>query len=144
VQQDGADDVDDEAAGGDDQHERALHLLRLAEPQCGLPEDDAGNEEECGAVHQRGQDLHAEVAVRPRRRRRLAGDPEGEVGQGQRGDIVEHVAGIGHERQRVGQPATDELHDHERGCDGQHHDEPLAAQLADVVVVAVVVMVWWL
>src|SRR5690606_3815739 len=60
----------------------------------------------------RRQNLRAVVAIGVARRRRLLRDPDREERERERSGIGEHVAGVGKQRQRVGDQAPDELGDH--------------------------------
>ena len=58
VQRPGRHQVHHQTDGGDDEHRDALHLLRLEQPPPCLVEDTDGDEENRGAVDERGGRQH--------------------------------------------------------------------------------------
>jgi hypothetical protein len=115
-------DVDDQAAGRDDQHRGGGHVRRVGEAGDRLDhhvDRDAGQQH---GVGQRGQHFQA---VETERALRVGGGPAGGGDRRQRhGDaehVGEHVAGVGEQRQRAGHQRGGRLDQHE---DGQQRRGP--------------------
>ena len=113
--------VDEQADGGDDEHESGLDVRWIADPPDGLDEHVHRDGDQQQPVGDGGQDLHplpAERAsspgrpLRQRDRPECQGDPDGVGG---------HVPGIGEQGQGPGQDGADHLqHEHR---DGEAQDE---------------------
>ncbi len=121
-------DVDQEASDGHRQHQPAEHLDRREQPADRLDSDPDHDRDQRHAVDEGGEHLEAMIAVGAAVVVAAPADPEGGVGQGERSRVGGHVPGVGEERQRAGDEAASDLHDHERA--GQRHrpeDAPLIA-----------------
>ena len=123
VQQRQADQVHDQPRRGDGQEEPGPDRLGVLDPLDRLDHDPAGDAEQRRAVHQRGQDLPAEVAVGLGVVGRPLGDPRREQAEGQRADVGEHVPRVGQQRQRAAEPAADGLDHHEGAGEPQHQPQ---------------------
>ena len=108
------DDVDDQAAGRDGEHETAVDLRSLAEPAPGLEQDPRGDHPQNQCVGEGGQNFGPLVAERAFHGRggRLGacGKQRQAQGDGQR----QPVSGVGQERQAAGQDAAGHLRDRHR------------------------------
>ena len=85
----------------------------VGEAAGGLDDDPGGDGEEREAVDEGGHHREAVEAVGAARVGRAAGDAEGEPGHGEGGEVGQHVAGVGEERERAGDEAAGDLDDHE-------------------------------
>lgn len=111
--------VDRDADQSQRKHQLPLYLGRRQEPAGGLEADQASQDQESGAVGQRGEDLGPFEAVRQPSLRGPGSQPNRDQGQGDRGRIGQHVAGVRQEGQRVGEDADHDLGGHEAGDQGQ-------------------------
>ena len=106
-------EVDEEAGGRDGEHQAALDRARVGEPLDRLDDDPGGDREEREAVDEGGEHREPVEAVGAARVGRAAGDAEGEPGHRQRGEVGQHVPGVGDQRQRAGEEAAGDLDQHE-------------------------------
>ncbi len=127
-------DIDQEAEDGDAQHGAAHHRLRRHQAARCLDDDAAGDNEKHQAVAEGDQHLQSFEAVGALVVRGPARKAEGEPGEEQAGEIGQHVAGVGEQRQRAGDQAAGRLYHHETAG-----DERRPEQAAFVVAVAVAV-----
>ena len=114
------------------QHGAAEHRLRRHQAARRLDDDAAGDDEQHQTVAEGDQHLQPLEAIGALAVRRPAREAEGEPGEKQAGEIGEHVAGIGQQRQRAGDEAAGRLDHHERAG-----DERCPEHAALVVAVAV-------
>ena len=101
-----------------------------------FPDDPHRDEQQRGAVQERGEDLEAQVAVRALVGFGALAEPRDEQRERERGDVGEHVAGVGQQRERVREVATHRLRDENDGRDGER-DAQAAHRAAVPVRVAV-------
>ena len=99
----------------------------------GLDDDPGGDREEREAVDEGGEHREAVEAVGAPRVGRAAGDAEGEPGHRERGEVGQHVAGVGDQRERAGEEAAGDLDEHEAA--GQERGDADGAGAGGVVVV---------
>ena len=125
--------IDHEAAGGDHEHDHPLHLGGRAEALDRLDRDQQGDGDQRGALRERSEDLGARVSVGALRARRSLCDPDREQCEHQRGDVREHVPGVGKQRQRARDQAAHDLGQHVDGGERQHEAEPARVRLPGVV-----------
>ena len=127
-------DVDGEAERGDDQHGRAGDLDGVEQAPDRLDGDPGGDREEREPVDEGGEHGEAVEAVGAPPVGRAPRDARREPGQRQRGEVRQHVPGVGEQRQRARDDAADRLGDHEAA--GQQRDDaepPLLAGTRMVV-----------
>ena len=122
----------------------------MPEAQDGLGDDPDRDRQQRCAVQERSQDLPSEIAVRLLRRLRLPAEPHDEEREPERGDIRQHVARVGEQRQGVGEHAPDDFDHQEQRGQRQGDLQPPACPLLSMcrtpgVTVAgpVVVRGWW-
>ena len=108
------DDVDGEAEDGDGEHHPALDRGGMGEAAGGLDQDEGGDGEKRQAVDEGGHHRDAVEAVGAARVGRAAGDAEGEPRHGEGGEVGQHVAGVGEEREGAGDEAAGDLDNQER------------------------------
>ncbi len=131
VQQPHARQVHEEAQGGHHQDGDARDVRRLPEPLVGGDQDGDRHHAEHDAVDERGQDLHAVVAVGLGRRGRALGEPDREQAQQHASRVHQHVGGVGEEREAAGPEPDRRLHHQE--CGGQPEDGEQAVLVAGAV-----------
>ena len=131
-------DVDEKPERRDDQHQPAQHRLGREEARDGLPGDPPADDEEGEPVDEGDEHLRAIEPVGTGGVGRAPCETEGQPGQHQRGEVREHVAGVGEKCERAREDAAGDLGQHEDadedGCDG---DPALARAMCVVVCVAV-------
>ncbi len=116
---------------GNHQHRAAEHRPGLHEAPDRLVDDPNRDSENGEAVGEGNQRFHAAEAVGEAHRGRAFGEMEGIPGEPQRDGIGQHVAGIGEQRQRAGDPAADRFRDHEAaGQKGRDQHTRLVARAA--------------
>ena len=114
-------------------------------------DDPAGHREEGHAVDEGGEDRNPVEAVGAACVGRAPGEAEGEPGERQGGEVGQHVAGVGEERQRAGEEAARHLGEHEAageecrdadgaGAGGVLGRDGVAVRVAVAVIVAVAVV----
>ena len=140
------DAVDEDAGAGDRHDDSARHRLRIAEAAQGLPRQRADGDEQQRGVEQRGENRRAAQAVAEPRRRRAPGQHGGEPGDRQRQNVAEIVAGVGQQRDRMGENAARNFGDDEAGverdADGERPAEIGGAwRVAMAVTVAMIMIV---
>ena len=117
-------DVDEQPERGDDHHDAAGDLRRGHQPLDRLIDDPGGDGEQRKPVGERDQHLEAVEAVSAPP---VGGTPrqaEPEPGERERGEVGEHVAGVGEQRERAGGDAARHLGEHEGA--GEQRGEPHA------------------
>jgi len=95
------DAVDGQADAGDHQHGARLYRGGGAEPADGLMHDERAREHEDHAVDECREDLGTTKSVRMGARTRPLRDALRDDGQGERATVAQHVARIGHQRERA-------------------------------------------
>ena len=105
-------------------HRPGLDGRRVDQPgDAGVRQVGADHQQHQG-VEQRGQDLGAVPAERRARSGRSGGDVRRPEREHDRGGVGGHVAGVGEQRQRAGDPGADQLDHHHRRGDDQHQPQP--------------------
>ncbi len=129
--EDGAgDDVGRQAEDGDGEHQAALDRLGGLEALIGLEADHGGDPPERDAVEEGGEDLEAAPAEGAAGRRGPGREPEREQAEAERGDVGEHVAGVGEEGQAAAREAAGELDDEDgRGDEEGDLQRPLVLRV---------------
>src|SRR3989442_7704199 len=95
-----------------------------------LEADPERDHNQGGPVHERSQDLEPQQAERALGGHRPLGERRHHQRQAQGGHVGQHVARVGQQGQRVGQPPAHGLGYHHRGRDRQHEPHPPPALLA--------------
>ena len=113
LQQEERGDIHQQAEHGDDHHDAARHLRGGHQPLDRLVDDPRGDGEQREPVGEGDQHLEAVEAVGAPPVRRTPRQPEAEPGQRERGEVGEHVAGVGEKRERAGGDAAGHLGEHE-------------------------------
>ena len=92
-------------------------------------DDPHADDQQRQPVDLRGQDLDAPVPERPAAARGTGRQGGRENGETERRDVGQHVAGVGEERERIGDETEDDLADHEEPDQDQRAGEsaPVAA-----------------
>jgi len=130
MQDAGAHQVGREARRGHGDEQAGADRRRIVEPAPGFDADPRRDRDEHRAVHEGGEDLEALQPVGALRGRRALRDARHEYGEAEGGDVGEHVAGVGEQRQGVGQPAPHRLgsqHDRSDPEDQRHPPGAFAA-----------------
>src|SRR2546429_1736072 len=115
---------------GDDQEQRPVHLCGGLEPAVGLEPDTERDHDQGRPVHERRQDLQPQQSERPLRRHRPLCQCRHDERQTQRGHVGQHVARVGQQGQRVGEPPAHGFGNHHRSRNRQHDLHPPPALLA--------------
>ena len=115
----------------DDQHQDVHHVGWVAEPPGRLDEHVDRHAEQQHRVGEGGEDLQP---VQAERVVPAFGASAGELDRGEghaeADHVGEHVAGVGDQRQRVGDDAGHDLHQHEDCEDGERYEEPALVPLS--------------
>ena len=90
----------------------------------GLDEHENAMSEQEDRVHDRGEDLEAQVAIRALTVGGPTGEPDREQGESDARDVGEHVSSVGEEGQAVRRDAAGELDDEDADGDGEDRDQP--------------------
>ncbi len=135
----GRHDVQDGAGNGHRQDQPGPHVRRLDEPVDRLEDDEAGDHQQRDAVGLRGEDLQASEAERERALGRARGELERQQREAERARVGEHVAGVGEQRERVGDDARGDLAGHHEQDQRQRAPQPLGVVRRSVRVEAVIV-----
>lgn len=116
-----SDQVRGEAEAANNQDDlRVRNLGRVEEARnCFENDGDAEGDQEDG-IEEGAQNLCAQPAVRVLVGGCLLSEVDGPQADEQRYDVVEHVEGIGHQRQGVDQETGDQLDEEERRADPEH------------------------
>lgn len=115
--QDGeGENVDQQAADGDDHEDIAHHLDRVEQAVDGLPDDPERKQDQKDAIGEGGEDLHPREAIGALRVGRALGQLVADPGEGQRARIGQHVRSVRQEGQRAGDQAAGHFGEHEGGC----------------------------
>ena len=126
------DQVDEQADGRDRQHRDAGDRMRRTEPLPGLGEDVAGHRRQHQGVGECGEDLDPVVPVGPAGRWPTLRELHGGQGQDQAGDVRQHVAGVGEEREAAGEEAGRDLDGQESAGQPEDDREPAPAGVMGV------------
>ena len=119
-------------------HQRSRPPPGFKESPIGFDENENRDRHQRCSIDQGSQDFRAVKAIRPLRRRRSLGNPNGEHAQPQGGRIGEHVAGVRQQGQRVGGQPADDLSHHVSASQHKDQREPLpVVGTTDSVVVVV-------
>ena len=103
-------DVDRQPGGGGQRHGFTDDRLRVAQALDSGHRDPGHQRQQAQAVDQCRQEFGATETVAVSRRGRTAGQPSRHRRHRQRGGIVDHVARVGHQRQRAGPPPNSGFH----------------------------------
>ncbi len=98
--------VGGQANGRHDGHREHLDVRGVTKPEEGLDDDEHGDAQQQHPVDQGAQNFEADVAVATPRVGRTPGEPKRKQRQQQRGDVGQHVPGVGQQGQRMRQPAA--------------------------------------
>ena len=115
----GADRVDEQADGRDDDQPAAGHVGRVGEPACRADEHDQRDHDQRDGVEERGQDLRPPEPEAPVRRRGPPGEQDGPGRDAQRDDVGEVVAGVGEQREAAGEERRDHLDERVGGVEDE-------------------------
>ena len=98
LKQDEGSDVHQEPEHGDDHHDAARDVGRGHQPLGGLIDDPGGDGEQREPVGKRDQHLEAVEAISAPPVGGTPRQPEAEPGKRERGEVGQHVAGVGEQR----------------------------------------------
>ena len=130
-------DVHRHADERDREHPAAEDVARVAKPHHRLHEDPDRERDEQHAVHERGENLHALVAVGALGRRRLGREPGGEEREPESHVVGEHVDCVREQREALRVEAADHLdHGVRRGQEKSGRERTAALDARVIVVVA--------
>ena len=118
-------DVDEQAADGDEHQHIAHHLHRLHQAVNGLPHDPDRQQYQQDAIGEGGEDFRPRKAIGALRVCRALGQLVADPGEGQRARIGQHVRGIRQQGEGAGDQAAGNLRPHESRC--QHGRQGNAA-----------------
>jgi hypothetical protein len=121
-----ADDVADQPDDTEHDHHAGGHFGWGDEPPDRLDHDERADGEQDGGLGGGGEDLGAPVAPGPFVGGGSAGERRGDDGHGEPGDVGEHVAGIGEQRQAAGEVRADDFDDQHGDGDAEHDEQSVA------------------
>ena len=125
-------EIDDQSPTGHGKHQWAGNRRRISQPHDCFVDDPRDRQQQQDAVGERRQDLQALIAIRSASIGGSRREAQRYPGERQRRGVGQHMPGVGKQRQRTRQEATDDLYDRE--ATGEHERPHEAVAVLRVIV----------